>query len=141
MTMQKNRKTRREDRIGTIKTILSEGNSFKGKIEAKDSLQILGKFEGEIECKNVVWVNKEGLVKGTINSKGVIIEGKVNGNIESAQWVELRESGELTGNISADKIALAQGCFFEGEIKMKKKGEKPIEFVEKRASVDQKVTG
>jgi len=138
--MQKAKKTRLEDRIGTAKTILSAGNTFKGKVEAKDSLQIFGTIEGDIQCESVVWVTPEGLIKGTINSNGVIIEGEVNGDIESAQWFELRESGKVKGNISADNIALAQGCFFEGEIKMTKKGDKPIEFVEKRTSGEKNST-
>lgn len=136
MAMQRIKKTRLEDRVGDVKSVLSEGNTFKGIVEAKDSLQIFGTIEGEVKCEKVVWVTPQGLIKGTINSKGVIIEGEVKGDIESAQWFELRESGKVTGNISADNIALAQGCFFEGEVKMTQKGDKPIEFKEKRTTGD-----
>jgi cytoskeletal protein CcmA (bactofilin family) len=38
----------------------------------------------------------------------------------------------MTGNISTENLAIADGCSFVGEVKMHQKGDKPVRFKEKR---------
>jgi cytoskeletal protein CcmA (bactofilin family) len=38
----------------------------------------------------------------------------------------------MTGNISTEKLAIADGCSFKGEVRMLQKGNKPVRFTEKR---------
>jgi cytoskeletal protein CcmA (bactofilin family) len=40
----------------------------------------------------------------------------------------------MVGNIKAARIAIAEGCFFQGDIKMSTGDERPVSFVEKRAA-------
>jgi cytoskeletal protein CcmA (bactofilin family) len=78
-----------------------------------------------------------GKVKGTITSTYVIIEGELEGNIESADYVEIREDAHVAGNINSVNIAMSEGCFIQGEIKTTDKEIKPISFVEKRGNEEQ----
>ena len=73
----------------------------------------------------MVWVDKTGRIEGTVAARKVIIEGEINGNIESADHVELRSNGRMIGDINAGKITVAQGCCFDGQAKILRKEKSP----------------
>jgi len=123
---------RLEDKYGIITTVIAPNTRFDGMINATEGVQISGYFEGEVISQSLVWVGKDGRVEGNIKSPSVISEGEIVGNIESAKHVELRAECRMTGNISTEKLAIADGCSFVGEVKMFQKGDKPVRFKEKR---------
>jgi cytoskeletal protein CcmA (bactofilin family) len=125
--------TRRlEDKMGGIETTIAKGNLFNGIITGKDSVRIAGICEGEIMIDGLIWVESTGRIRGKVKAGGVIVEGEIDGDINSSGKVEIRAEGKVKGNIKCAKIACAEGCFFEGEIKMPvEKGNQKI-FEEKR---------
>jgi cytoskeletal protein CcmA (bactofilin family) len=80
----------------------------------------------------MIWIEKGGNIKGEIDSRHVIIEGRLEGNIKGAEHVEIRDEAQVTGNIQTQKIAMAEGSFFKGEIQMPRQDDQPSQFVEKR---------
>jgi cytoskeletal protein CcmA (bactofilin family) len=125
-------KRRLEDKMGVVETIIAQGNMFNGMITGKDSVRIAGLCEGEIKIDGVVWVENMGRIQGKVKAGGVIVEGEIDGNINSSGKVEIRAEGKVNGNIKCSKIACAEGCFFEGEIKMPGEKGDPKVFEEKR---------
>lgn len=123
---------RLEDKYGIITTVIAPNTRFDGMINATEGVQISGYFEGEVISQSLVWIGKTGKVEGNIESPSVISEGEIVGNIESAKHVELRAECCMTGNISTEKLAIADGCSFKGEVRMLQKGNKPVRFTEKR---------
>jgi len=75
-------------------------------------------------------------MQGIINSPYVIVEGEINGDIISAEHVELRAGARVVGNINTAKIVMAEGCMLQGEVQMPKEGDKPFVFVGKRKGED-----
>jgi cytoskeletal protein CcmA (bactofilin family) len=130
-------KRRLEDKVGVTESIIAPGTKFKGIIIGHNNVRVFGYFKGKINCEQLVWVEKEGKIDGTIRSPFIIIEGQINGNIESAEHVELRTKGRVMGNIETNKIAIAEGSYFNGEIQRPGKEHKPISFVEKRTGKGQ----
>lgn len=141
MPKREDKQRRLEDRIGPIESVIASKTTFKGKIKSEDSVQISGNFRGDIKCEQLVKINKGGKIKGTIDSTYVIIEGELDGNIETADYVEIRAEGRIVGNINTADIAIAEGSFIQGEIKMPDKDEGPLSFVEKRGEEEQQETG
>lgn len=135
MQKKTDKKRRLEDKISSTISIIAPGTKFKGTIKGHDTLLISGHFEGKINCEGLIRVDKEGSINGTINSPYIIIEGKINGDIESAEHVELRNEARMTGNINTSKIVMAEGCLLQGDVNMPSKEDKPYIFVEKRKSV------
>ena len=107
-----------EDEVGSAVTVIASDTRFTGDIRGENTLRISGYFKGEIDCKRLVWSEKTGKIDGTINARRVIIEGEINGKIESADHVELRSNGRMIGDINAGKITVAQGCSFDGQAKI-----------------------
>jgi len=133
--MHPNKEEKRlEQQMGPDVNIVTEGTVIKGNIKAKDSIRISGKLEGDVDCDKMIWVSKRGRVDGMIQAMGAIIEGEINGNIKLVNQLELRSTGRIIGDIISAKIAMAEGCFYEGEMKTTAAKEKPTTFVEKRKS-------
>jgi len=114
-----------EDEVGSAVTVIASNTRFTGKIQVEDTLRISGYFKGEIHCRRMVWVDKTGRIEGTVYARRVIIEGEINGNIESADHVELRSNGRMIGDINAVKITIAKGCLFDGQAKIIRKEKSP----------------
>ncbi len=69
-----------------------------------------------------------------MKARDMIIEGQMKGDVESSERIEIRASGRIIGNLNCHKLALAEGCFFQGAIKMPGEDNRPLTFVEKRQS-------
>jgi cytoskeletal protein CcmA (bactofilin family) len=136
MKKKEDKQRRVEDKTGSILSIIAPSTKFKGTLSGSDSVLIAGHFKGEIKCDSLVRVDRDGRIQGIINSPYVIIEGEVNGDILSAEHVELRDGARVVGNINTVKIVMAEGCILQGEVQMPKEGDKPFIFKEKRAGED-----
>lgn len=134
MKKKEDKQRRVEDKTGSILSIIAPSTKFKGTLSGTDSLLIAGHFKGEIKCESLVRIDREGRIEGIINSPYVIVEGEINGDIMSAEHVELRAGARVVGNINTVKIVMAEGCVLQGEVQMPKEGDKPFVFVEKRKS-------
>jgi cytoskeletal protein CcmA (bactofilin family) len=130
--MQQFKKKRLEDKIGAEESKIAANTRMKGTLSGTESLRIAGQIEGNVKSDRLVWIEKGGNVKGDIIARYVIIEGKLTGDIEGAEQVEIRENAHISGNIQTSKIAIAEGSFFKGEIHMPQKVDRPIHFIEKR---------
>lgn len=136
MKKKKDKQRRVEDKKGLILSIIAPSTKFKGTLSGSDSVLIAGHFKGEIKCESLVRIDREGRIQGIINSPYVIVEGELNGDIISAEQVELRAGARVVGNINAVKIMMDEGCILQGEVQMPKEGDKPFVFKEKRAGED-----
>lgn len=130
--MQQFKKKRIEDKIGEEESRIAAKTRLKGTLSGAESMRIAGQIEGNVKSDRLVWIETGGSVKGDIQARDVIIEGKLAGNIDDAQHVEIRTEAHVSGNIQTQKMAMAEGSFFKGEIHMPREVDKPIHFVEKR---------
>ena len=95
-------------------TFLGADVEFKGSLKFKDQLRINGKFEGELSSSGTVHVGPQGDVKADVNVGGAVVEGKVNGNINASDRVELRATAQMIGDIKAAKLIVEEGVVFVG---------------------------
>ena len=100
----------------TMNSVIGEGSMFEGKFYISGSLQIDGRFEGEIQTKDQLIVGETGKVKTDILARKVIVGGTVIGNIEAGEEVSLLSTGRVLGNIRAPKVNIAEGVVVKGEI-------------------------
>jgi cytoskeletal protein CcmA (bactofilin family) len=125
-------KRRLEDTADPAESHVAPGTRFVGTLSGTEGVRISGLLKGNVQSEGLVWIRKGGKIVGNIKSRSAIIEGELKGNIDSPEQVELRSEAHVIGNIQTSKIAIAEGSFFQGEILMPRKEDKPIKFVEKR---------
>jgi len=99
-----------------MNSTIGEGSMFEGKFYISGSLQIDGRFEGEIQTRDQLIVGETGKVKTDIFAKRVIVGGTVIGNIEAGEEVTLLSTGRVLGNIRAPRVNIAEGVVVKGEI-------------------------
>jgi cytoskeletal protein CcmA (bactofilin family) len=96
----------------------------KGEVSGSESLYIDGKVEGAINLPgNRVTVGRNGQVAANITAREVVVLGKVRGNIQASDRVDIRSEGSLTGDVAAARISIVDGAFFKGGIDIRKPGD------------------
>jgi cytoskeletal protein CcmA (bactofilin family) len=95
----------------------------KGEVTGSESLYIDGKVEGAINLPgNRVTVGRNGQVAANITAREIVVLGKVRGNMNASDRVDIRSEGSLTGDVTAQRISIEDGAFFKGGIDIRKPG-------------------
>jgi cytoskeletal protein CcmA (bactofilin family) len=93
---------------------------IKGEVSGAESLFIDGRVEGTISFpENRVTVGRNGTVAANINAKEVVIMGKVQGNVECADRLDIRSEGVLTGDVVTHRISVEEGAILKGGVEVR----------------------
>ena len=93
----------------------------KGELSGSEDLYVDGEVEGSIALRGQsLTVGPNGLVRANIEARNVIVHGRVDGNINASDRVDLRKSASLSGDISTARVAIEDGAFFKGTIDIQK---------------------
>lgn len=94
---------------------------IKGELSGSEDLYLDGQVEGSITLKgNSLTVGPNGKVKASIEAKGVVVQGKLEGNVQASERVELRKSAVVTGDIATQRISIEEGAFLKGKVDIHK---------------------
>ena len=97
---------------------------IKGDLSGSEDLYVDGQVEGSISLKtNSLTVGPNGQVKASVEAKGVVVQGKLEGNVAASDRVELRKSAVVTGDISTQRISIEEGAYIKGKIDIQGKAE------------------
>ena len=95
---------------------------IKGELSGGEDLTIEGQVEGKIELRDhILTVGANGRIKAEITAKSIVVLGQVTGNLTAAEKVDIREKGSLEGDVTAPRVAIADGSHFRGTIDMQRK--------------------
>ena len=93
---------------------------IKGEISGSEALYIDGRVEGKILMpESRVTIGRNGKVDASIQAKEVVVMGKVTGNIECSDRVDIRSEGAVTGDISTVRISVEDGASLKGGIQVR----------------------
>ena len=95
---------------------IGAGSIFHGRLSVNGTIQIEGKFEGEIITDGDVIVGPTGQAKTNITTRKVVIAGTLIGNIYASEEVHLMQSGKVLGNINTPKLNLEPGVVTSGNV-------------------------
>jgi cytoskeletal protein CcmA (bactofilin family) len=92
---------------------------IKGEISGSEALYIDGRIEGKINMpESRVTIGRNGKVDASIQAREVVVMGKVNGNIECSDRVDIRSEGSVNGDISTVRISVEDGAALKGGIQV-----------------------
>ena len=100
-------------------THIAAGSRVEGRLSGPTELLIEGEVHGEIRVESAVMIGTEGVVQGPISAQVVRVGGRVIGDVQAVDRVEVAPSGSLDGDISAPRVVIAEGAFFKGRIDMR----------------------
>ena len=99
---------------------------IKGRISGEEDLQIDGKVEGPVAIRgHRLTVGRSGQLNSEISAREVVVYGKVTGNVNASDRVEIKKDGAVIGDIQTARISIEDGAIFKGRIEIDRPGSKP----------------
>src|SRR5208337_3112458 len=99
----------------TSKNVLNSDVEIKGNIKFSGELTFDGKLDGEIHTDGTLTLGDGALVNGNISAQSVVVRGKVNGNINAKEKIDIKSRAELFGDIRATKLVIEEGVTYVGK--------------------------
>lgn len=101
------------------RAVIAAGIVIRGEVSGEEDLVINGRVEGNVSLPlSRVTVGAEGRVQANIHARAIDVHGAVEGDLRGDEQVSVRATGDVMGNISAPRVALADGARFRGAIDM-----------------------
>jgi cytoskeletal protein CcmA (bactofilin family) len=95
-------------------SVLATGLTFEGKIEGSGHVRIAGRFKGDVHVDGTLTVETGAHLAGSVRAAAVVVAGEIEGNVESAQKVELHQTGVINGDVNAGSLSVASGARMRG---------------------------
>jgi cytoskeletal protein CcmA (bactofilin family) len=93
---------------------------IKGEISGSEALYIDGSIEGKINMpESRVTIGRNGKVDASIVAREVVVMGKVTGNLECSDRVDIRSEGSVTGDVATSRISVEDGAVLKGGIQVR----------------------
>jgi cytoskeletal protein CcmA (bactofilin family) len=93
---------------------------IKGEISGSEALYIDGRIEGKITMpESRITIGRNGKVDASIQARELVVMGKVTGNIECSDRVDIRAEGSVHGDISTARISVEDGAALKGGIQVR----------------------
>lgn len=120
--MGKNKNTMAAGAKTKVSTVLGAGTVFDGNFKTSDTVRVDGTVNGNCICEQELILGPEGLVKGNVSARNIIISGRVDGDIASLGKLEILSTGKVAGNITARALVIDEGASFDGKCTMTSDG-------------------
>ena len=97
-------------------SLIAANLTIEGKIEGTGHVRIAGQFKGDVNVKGDLTIERGARLNGGVRAEKVTVSGDLDGNIESAERVELLDSAVLNGDLKAGTLTVAAGSRIRGHI-------------------------
>ena len=111
------------DRASRAPAQVGKSIKFKGEISGSEDLFVDGEVEGNIELRdNALVVGPNGNVRAQIKARAITVQGRLEGNVQAGERIEIRKTGSLEGDLVTPRIVIEDGAVFRGSIDILKPG-------------------
>ncbi len=101
-------------------SLLSKNVKIEGEIRGEENLHVEGHFKGVIKLNGDIFVGNSGIVEADVEANNVVIQGQIRGNVLARRQLEIKPTGKLVGDCTAQSIDIKEGALFEGRSRMLK---------------------
>jgi len=95
-------------------TIIGSDTVIVGEMRSEKQAKIVGRFEGKVFAKGELHVADSAMCKADVEAANVTVDGGIEGDVNASQKVTLNAQAKIKGDITADKMAVAEGASFFG---------------------------
>lgn len=107
-----------EKPCNTIDTLIGVTTEMKGDIAFSGGLRIDGKVKGNITARSddnsTLVLSENAVVTGDVSVPHMIVNGKIKGNVRSAERLELQPKAEINGDVTYKVLEIAAGAQLNG---------------------------
>jgi len=96
---------------------ISQGIKIKGEVTGSEDLFVDGQVDGKLSLTNgSLTIGPNGHVKADVTAREVIVRGKVEGRVSGRDKVQLWSTGQVTGEVQTDRLAIEDGAMLRGKV-------------------------
>lgn len=99
-------------------TLVSAGTTLTGDLRSENDLRVDGTIHGNVYCSAKIIIGATGTVEGNIECVQADISGKILGDIEVKELLQLHDQCQVQGNIKASKLQVEPTAIFNGKCTM-----------------------
>ena len=111
---------------------ISQGIRIKGEVTGSEDLFVDGLVDGKLNLANgSLTIGPNGFVKADVNAREVIVRGKIEGKVTGRDKVQLWSTGQVTGEVQTDRLAIEEGALLKGKVEA---GKQPAKANETKAA-------
>lgn len=97
---------------------LEEGCRLEGDMVFSGIVRINGSFLGKIRSEDGLIIGAPAKVEGTVQVGSANIGGRVKGNIEARDRIEIQSTGNVQGSVTAPIIVIHEGAQIVGDVRI-----------------------
>ncbi len=108
---------------------ISRGIKIKGEVTGTEDLFVDGHVEGKLNltANSCLTVGPNGDVKADLIAREIIVRGKVEGKITARDKLQIGSTGQITGEVQTDRLAIEDGALLRGKVEAGKQITKAAE--------------
>ncbi len=108
---------------------ISQGIRIKGEVTGTEDLFVDGFVEGKLNltANSCLTVGPNGNVKADLNAREIIVRGKVEGRVTARDKLQIGSTGQITGEVQTDRLAIEDGAMLRGKVEAGKQISKPAD--------------
>jgi len=91
---------------------LVPGTVIEGTVRSENDIRVDGTIKGNLQCDAKVIIGPTGRVEGEVMCKNAVIEGAFDGTITVSELLNIRESANISGDVTTDKLIVQSGATF-----------------------------
>lgn len=111
---------------------ISQGIKIKGEVTGSEDLFVDGQIDGKLNLVNgSLTVGPNGIVKADVIAREVIVRGKVEGRVSGRDKVQVSSTGQVSGDIQTDRLAIEDGAMMRGKVEA---GKLPAKYTETQST-------
>jgi cytoskeletal protein CcmA (bactofilin family) len=108
---------------------ISQGIRIKGEVTGTEDLFVDGFVEGKLNltANCCLTVGPNGNVKADLVAREIIVRGKVEGRVIARDKLQIGSTGQITGEVQTDRLAIEDGAMLRGKVEAGKQVSMPAE--------------
>ncbi len=102
--------------------IIDKNTQLSGTLRSEGNVLIEGSFEGEIEAKETILVERNAQAQGQLRANNVIISGSFDGQIVCQNRFRVTPTGSIKGEINTSVLVVEEGSTVNCRFIMSREG-------------------
>ena len=97
---------------GNTLNALAKGTDVEGTVRCESDLRIDGTLKGKLFCKAKLIIGPTGAIEGEAHCQNAVVEGRFKGTLKVTDSLNVRETADVEGDISTNKLTVSNGARF-----------------------------
>ncbi|EKD49821.1 MAG: hypothetical protein ACD_63C00039G0004 [uncultured bacterium] len=113
-------------------TVVGQSVKLEGDFSSDENVRIEGDVSGTVKTGKNLIVGEAANLEADIFAENAVIAGRISGNLDIKDRLELKETSKVTGDIKSGVLSVAAGALFTGQCTMNDETKEAVDVVKKK---------